>query len=335
MFDNLIAGVSSKTYHKMKNNNYSLNASNRGLLTLDELIHEHRYVDLLSDVGFKYVFGRPANKEILIAFLNAVIQDKNIVDLQYLRNEHSPTNINTKKSLFDLYCKTDDGSRIIVEMQKDGQNAYINRALYYGILPIMEQVEAGNKWYTFDPVYSINILDFELFYKHPTDDILSTYRLKELYRNDVLTEDFTMIFIELPKFKKELKELDRNNILENFYFCLKFINQHKDLPDSLSYGIFEKLFKAAEVAAMTPEEKINYLKEMNTERDRRNQLEYKLQQGIQQGIQQGLEDGLKKGLEQGRFEQKIITAKKLKDNGITPDIIADCTGLSLEEIAAL
>ena len=103
----------------------------------------------------------------------------------------------------------------------------------------------------------------------------------------------------------------------------------------MSYGIFEKLFKAAEVAAMTPEEKINYLKEMNTERDRRNQLEYKLQQGIQQGIQQGLEDGLKKGVEQGRFEQKIITAKKLKDNGITPDIIADCTGLSLEEIAAL
>ena len=40
-------------------------------------------------------------------------------------------------------------------------------------------------------------------------------------------------------------------------------------------------------------------------------------------------------MEQGRFEQKIITAKKMKDNGITPDIIADCTGLSLEEIAAL
>ena len=41
----------------------------------EELVKEHPYVDLLTDAGFKHVFGNPANKTLLIDFLNAVISD--------------------------------------------------------------------------------------------------------------------------------------------------------------------------------------------------------------------------------------------------------------------
>ncbi|MBQ7017820.1 MAG: PD-(D/E)XK nuclease family transposase, partial [Bacteroidales bacterium] len=41
------------------------------------------FVDLLNDQGFKHVFGRDANKDILIALLNEIIPDRVIVDLRH------------------------------------------------------------------------------------------------------------------------------------------------------------------------------------------------------------------------------------------------------------
>ena len=57
-----------------------------------------------------------------------------------------------------------------------------------------------------------------------------------------------------------------------------------------------------------------------------------IQQGITQGIQQGLQQGISKGLQQGEYKAKIETAKNLFQKNIPIEIIAECTGLSIEEI---
>ena len=49
----------------------------------------------------------------------------------------------------------------------------------------------------------------------------------------------------------------------------------------------------------------------------------------------GVEDGLAKGLEAGRREANIEAARNLKLKGVAIEIIAECTGLSVEEIKAL
>jgi hypothetical protein len=66
---------------------------------------EIKFVNLLDDLGFKHVFGRDENKEILIAFLNEIIPDKQIIDLEHIRNQQIPSNPTTKASVFDLYCE--------------------------------------------------------------------------------------------------------------------------------------------------------------------------------------------------------------------------------------
>lgn len=63
-----------------------------------------RYIDLMFDRGFKRVFGKPANKDILIAFLNEVIPDKHIVDLTYLNTEKEGLGPESHKSVFDVQC---------------------------------------------------------------------------------------------------------------------------------------------------------------------------------------------------------------------------------------
>ena len=126
----------------------------------EQLEKEHPYVDLLTDIGFKHVFGNPANKKLLIDFLNAVIEDRHIIDLTYGNNERIPLMKDSKHSRLDLYCITNDGTRIIVELQRYPQKDYIYRSLYYSSLLINEQVRIGSETYFFFPVYSVNILDF-------------------------------------------------------------------------------------------------------------------------------------------------------------------------------
>ena len=45
------------------------------------------------------------------------------------------------------------------------------------------------------------------------------------------------------------------------------------------------------------------------------------------GLKQGIQKGIQKGIQQ--------TAQNLKNNGVSIEIIAKCTGLSIEEVEAL
>ena len=52
---------------------------------------------------------------------------------------------NRKSSVYDVFCTTDDGSRIVVEIQRRKQSSYVERAIYYSTYQIGRQVEAGSK----------------------------------------------------------------------------------------------------------------------------------------------------------------------------------------------
>ena len=184
---------------------YQQTYSNKHLLWEPEINYDEqeiKYVNLLDDLGFKHVFGRDENKEILIAFLNEIIPDKQIIDLEHIRNEQVPFDPDTKASVFDLYCETQDGSRIVVELQREEQFDYIDRAIYYGAFPIQNQIAKGKKRYTFSAVYVINILNFNLVELRGDNNPVSTFRLKELKTNKILSHKYTLIFIELSKFAK-------------------------------------------------------------------------------------------------------------------------------------
>ena len=123
---------------------------------------EFKYADLLDDDVFKLVFGRESSKDVMIEFLNQVIDDRTIVDLDFMDKEMKSEDRKKKDSTYDMFCRTDDGSRIIVEVQRRKQPFYPERTLYYSIFQIQHQVESGAENYDFLPVYVINILNFNL-----------------------------------------------------------------------------------------------------------------------------------------------------------------------------
>lgn len=301
---------------------YQQTYSNKHLFWEPEINYDEqeiKYVNLLDDLGFKHVFGRDENKEILIAFLNEIIPDKQIIDLEHIRNEQVPFDPETKASVFDLYCETQDGSRIVVELQREEQFDYIDRAIYYGAFPIQNQIAKGKKRYTFSAVYVINILNFNLVELRGDNNPVSTFRLKELKTNKILSHKYTLIFIELSKFAKRLEEISPDNILEGYLYFLRNMHNFKEQPKEFQQQIWDKLFNAARVAKMNRQERQAYIKKMNTERDRINQWEFAMEQAKTKGM----------------AEEKMTIAKSMKLEGISVDIICKCTGLSLEEIGNL
>ena len=89
------------------------------------------YLDLRTDYGFKYVFGE--NKEILIPLLNEFLHDiiEKITDVVYLPTEQLGFTKKEKRIIFDLYCEDQSLNRIIIEMQREELDYYVNRTLYY------------------------------------------------------------------------------------------------------------------------------------------------------------------------------------------------------------
>ena len=59
------------------------------------------------------------------------------------------------------------------------------------------------------------------------------------------------------------------------------------------------------------------------------------EEGLEQGLEQGVAQGIKQGLEQGRNEERLQLIRKMVSRGMTPDLISEMTGLSIEEIETL
>ena len=91
-----------------------------------------KFVNPFTDVGFKVIFGQPASKELLITLLNELLAGEyHIDDLMFLDKEDHAENVNDKGIIYDLYCRTESGEYIIVEIQNRRHSCFLDRTLYY------------------------------------------------------------------------------------------------------------------------------------------------------------------------------------------------------------
>ena len=77
-----------------------------------------RYLNPLTDFGFKRLFGTEMNKELLISFLNALFHNKDIRDVSYLNSEQLGDSEDDRRSVFDVYCEDAQGDKFTVRTLK-------------------------------------------------------------------------------------------------------------------------------------------------------------------------------------------------------------------------
>lgn len=271
---------------------------------------QDKYINPLTDFGFKKLFGSEPNKVLLIDFLNQILPEKHkIKDLNYSRNEQMGLNELDRKAIFDLYCIGESGERFIVEIQKAKQNYFKDRSIYYSSFPIQEQAQKGDWDYKLDPVYTVGILDF-IFDDHRSDEeLLHLIELKN-QNCEVFYDKLKFIYIELPKFKKREEELETQ--FDKWLYVFRYLSQLQDRPQKLQDKIFEKLFEAAEIAKFTPEERDAYEESLKYYRDIKNVVDTSMEEGVEKGLK--------------------TVAKKMKKEGEPIEKIIKYTGLTKKQI---
>ena len=302
-----------------------------------------RYLNPLTDFGFKRLFGTEMNKELLISFLNALFHDKDIRDVSYLNSEQLGDSEDDRRSVFDVYCEDAQGDKFVVEMQNVYQEFFKDRSVYYATIPIRDQGRKGDWDFELKAVYTVGVLNFCL-----TDDpehYVHEVKLVDLGTKEVFYDKLTFAYIEIPKFNKDEEHLD--TMWDKWMFVLRNLSHLMDRPPALQERVFTRLFEQAEIAKLSKTELRNYTYGMDTLRDYKNGLATAKKQGIalgrQEGIhlgrQEGIALGTEKGIALGKEEGIALTSRKialsLKEMGMSvPDIIK-ATGLSAEEIKKL
>jgi predicted transposase/invertase (TIGR01784 family) len=279
-----------------------------------------RYARIIMDDWFKRTFGTEPNKGLLIMLLKELIPEHDIKDLTYVQQEHINPFPGKKDALIDVECVDTDGTRFIVEMQVARQRFFYERSLFYSTFGIQQQVEKSSSMdYGFPPVYFVGFMDFSLH--EGSDRVLYRYSLREKETGEEMTGSLQFVFLELTNCRKALTP--EATLLDNFCYALHNMEHLTDRPEELKEEIFKRLFKTAEIATFTPEERIKYENDMTTERDIQNYISYAREKGLEEGMEKGMEKGL------------LEAARNMLAEGFSIDLVVKCTGLSIEQVKEL
>ena len=301
---------------------------------------EDKYISLLTDFGFKRIFGTDLNKDLLIGFLNALFEGSHVItDVKYLNTEHIGDIHTERKAIFDVYCETENGEKFIVEMQNAYQEFFKDRSIFYSTFPIREQGAKGSDWdFNLNHVYTIALLNFNMREPAFAQEHLShTVKLCDTYTHKIFYDKLDFIYVEIAKFDKSVDELETT--FEKWLYVLKNLSRLDNQPQSLRDKIFDRLFTQAEIAKFTPRELREYEDSRKAYRDLKNCLDTAKKEGLEEGEKKGLKKGLEQGRAEGRAEgektKSIAIAKKMKAMGMDDATIMQATGLSATELANL
>ena len=281
---------------------------------------EERYISLLTDFGFKRIFGTAPNKELLINFLNSLFDGAQVViDVKYLNTEHFGENAAARKAIFDVYCEGENGEKFIVEMQNAYQEFFKDRSLFYSTFPIREQAKKSSDWdFNLSRVYTIALLNFDMKEEaFDKDKITHTVKLCDIETNKVFYRKLDFIYVEIAKFKKTEDELE--TLYDKWLFMLKNLYKLENRPKALRDKVFDRLFQEAEIAKFTPEELREYEDSLKAYRD----------------IKNSIETAKREGRAEGRAEEKMAIARIMKAKGFAVSDISEMTGLPKETIEKL
>lgn len=304
-----------------------------------------KFINPFTDVGFKRIFGQEINKDLLIDFLNALLEgERQVKDIQFLDKELLPVYEKDRGLIYDVYCTDEKGEQFIVEMQNKEHVNFRERTLYYLSQAISRQGEKGAEWqFNLKAVYGVFFLNFSLTdlpHKLRTDIVLADRDTHELF-----TDKMRYIFIELPSFTKEEDECE--NDFERWIYVLKNMEKLQRLPFKARKAVFEKLEQIVDIAAMSKEDRMKYDESIKVYRDQLVTMEYERQKGKAEGFAEGKAEGeatgfakgkaegKAEGREEGKEAERLKNARGMKAAGIAPDLIAQITGLSLETVEGL
>ncbi len=297
---------------------------------------EERYISLLTDFGFKRIFGTNPNKSLLIDFLNSLFNGEQVIkDVTFLNSEHVGDVYAERKAIFDVYCENEHGEKFIVEMQNAYQTYFKDRSLYYATFPIREQAPKGAEWnFKLQHVYVVALLNYEMSDEAFSNETINhDVGLLDKQTHRVFNDKLTFKYVEIARFNKNIDELSTN--FDKWLYVLKNLSRLDRQPKYLQTEVFNRLFAEAEIARFTKTELREYEDSLKAYRDIKNSLDSAEAKGMAKGIEKGRAEGIEKGRAEGRAETLTEVAKGLIKMNMPIEKIMKITGLTEAEIKEL
>ena len=273
-----------------------------------------RFIDPRVDWAFKRIFGSEDTKECLITFLNGLFEDELVIkDVTFAKTEKLGLRPDDRGVVFDVYCVTNEGKHIIVEMQKKEQEYFADRALYYTARAIVQQGVRGIWDYHLAPVYTVCFMDFvseSPMLKFRTDLVLT-----DLQTRQRVSDRIRIVYLQLPLFDKHT-EAECMDIFDCWIYIMKNMNMFEQMPFSEKYPVFRKLAEIGDLRKLSREELELYDEDIKNMRD----------------IYATRKFDEKRGMEKGMAKEKIATAYRLLSMGLSEAQVSTATELPLEEI---
>jgi predicted transposase/invertase (TIGR01784 family) len=289
-----------------------------------------KFLDPKNDIAFRKIFGSEEHKDILIHFINDILELEGISqieEVEFLSTIQDPDIASKKQSIVDVLCRDISGTQIIVEMQVAPTKGFEKRAQYYAAKAYSRQLNKGQEedgiYENLKEVIFIAIADYVVFpdkTEFKSDHVILD---KSTYEHNL--QDFSFTFIELPKFKKEkIEELD--TIIDKWCYFFKYAAKTSESDMAKIASSYKTIGDAYEVVNQynwNEQQLIAYEQEKKRVWDNIAALHYQLDKAEA------------KGLAKGKKNKAIEIGRNLLRQNIDLKIISSATGLSTDEIKKL
>jgi predicted transposase/invertase (TIGR01784 family) len=292
-----------------------------------------RFLDPKNDFCFKKIFGTEKNKDVLMHFLNDILEltgSNQITEVAFLKTIQDPDIAAYRQSIVDVLCKDQNGVQLIVEMQISKHKGFEKRAQLYAAKAYSQQVIKEDENHKKLAVYAklkgvvfLAIADFIMFPDKAAWQ--STHRLldTQTYENDL--KDFYFIFMELEKFNRTIEQLE--SIQQKWAYFFKHAHQSTLAEMEHLIGkdiIMKRAFEAIDQASWSEEELRTYEQLTKTMLDNLAVEQQKIEDAEARGKAEGKAEGENK--------KAMEIAKNLLSQNIDINIISAATGLTHEQI---
>ncbi len=281
-----------------------------------------KFVDIKNDVAFRKIFGNQNKTEIIISFLNAILElpiGKKIKRVKIENPYQLPQIKDLKSSILDVRVTDERDISYIVEMQVEEPDGFDKRVQYYTAKQYSSQIEKGDDYPKLNQVIFIGVLDFIFF----TDDkeYITRHRMVNVKTQKSTLNGMEYNFIELKKFDKELK--DTTTLVDKWIYFVKNAKDLEVIPASIKDIGLKHAYEDADKHTWTKDELAAYDYAAMRKQDEKGKLV------------KAEKKGEKRGEKKGRENEKIEIAKKLISLNIDIDTIHKSTELPIETIKKL
>jgi len=291
------------------------------------------------DWAMKTVLRNKANFDVLEGFLTALLKEDVFVE-EILESESNQQEKDNKFNRVDLLVKDKMGRRFIIEIQNQRQADFLERLLFGTSKVIVENLGLGEKYSDILKVVSVSILYFNLgvgedYVYHGKTEFLGVHNHLPLIikrkEQDILTQSIVFkdknIFPEYYLINVERFEDLIEGALDEWIYFLK----HNAIKPEFHAKNIDKARQKLTLLNMTEKERKRYEKYIDAMLVEQDVMETALKEGIAKGKAEGISEGIAKG----ELQKALEIAQRLKQQGLSIDLISVTTGLSFEQIESL